>query len=220
VVRRAKGEDTPEPPVRTLLIDNYDSYTYNIFQELSVVNGGEYESISPFFVPAAASPERRRRAHCAFSGGRSKLTEARRSAAGGRAQRRVDVEGRLQPGVQGPGLRQHRHLAWPWISGLPRRHRCVCATVQTSSSAFGLFYFNFTYVVHVLFSGVCLRILLECGDVPILGVCLGHQVIFISTFLFQCCPCEFILDHKEIGMDHVAVALSEVAVLLLLSTCL
>jgi anthranilate/para-aminobenzoate synthase component II len=27
--------------VRTLLIDNYDSYTYNIFQELSVVNGGE-----------------------------------------------------------------------------------------------------------------------------------------------------------------------------------
>lgn len=25
--------------VRTLLIDNYDSYTYNIFQELSIVNG-------------------------------------------------------------------------------------------------------------------------------------------------------------------------------------
>ena len=45
-VRRAKGEEAPEPveaqvPVRTLLIDNYDSYTYNIFQELSVVNGGE-----------------------------------------------------------------------------------------------------------------------------------------------------------------------------------
>ena len=44
--RRAKGEEAPEPveaqvPVRTLLIDNYDSYTYNIFQELSVVNGGE-----------------------------------------------------------------------------------------------------------------------------------------------------------------------------------
>ncbi len=27
--------------VRTLLIDNYDSYTYNIYQELSVVNGGK-----------------------------------------------------------------------------------------------------------------------------------------------------------------------------------
>ena len=40
--RRDKGQDDAEaPPVRTLLIDNYDSYTYNIFQELSVVNGGE-----------------------------------------------------------------------------------------------------------------------------------------------------------------------------------
>ena len=27
--------------VRTLLIDNYDSYTYNIHQELSVINGGK-----------------------------------------------------------------------------------------------------------------------------------------------------------------------------------
>ena len=28
--------------VRTLLIDNYDSYTYNIFQELSIINGGKF----------------------------------------------------------------------------------------------------------------------------------------------------------------------------------
>lgn len=27
--------------VRTLLIDNYDSYTYNVFQELSIINGGK-----------------------------------------------------------------------------------------------------------------------------------------------------------------------------------
>lgn len=28
--------------VRTLLIDNYDSYTYNIFQELSIINGSKF----------------------------------------------------------------------------------------------------------------------------------------------------------------------------------
>jgi hypothetical protein len=28
-------------PIRTLLIDNYDSYTYNLFQLIAEVNGGE-----------------------------------------------------------------------------------------------------------------------------------------------------------------------------------
>ncbi|XP_073144357.1 aminodeoxychorismate synthase, chloroplastic isoform X3 [Henckelia pumila] len=61
--------------IRTLLIDNYDSYTYNIFQELSIING------------CPGSPA------CA-----------------------ADI-------------------------------------------------------------GICLRLLLECSDIPILGVCLGHQAL-------------------------------------------
>ena len=35
----------PMMPVRTVLIDNFDSYTYNLFQLLAEVNGGEASSI-------------------------------------------------------------------------------------------------------------------------------------------------------------------------------
>lgn len=35
-------EETQFRPVNTLLIDNYDSYTYNLYQYLAAVNGGTH----------------------------------------------------------------------------------------------------------------------------------------------------------------------------------
>ncbi|KAJ0045560.1 hypothetical protein Pint_06064 [Pistacia integerrima] len=94
--------------VRTLLIDNYDSYTYNIYQELSTING-------------------------------------------------------LPPVVV-------RNDEWTW--------RDICRYMY-EENAFD----------NIVISpgpgspacpadiGICLQLLLECWDVPILGVCLGHQAL-------------------------------------------
>ncbi|CAD6338459.1 unnamed protein product [Miscanthus lutarioriparius] len=103
-----QGEDTPEPPVRTLLIDNYDSYTYNIFQELSVVNG-----VPPVVV---------------------------------------------------------RNDEWTWRDVFNRVYKDRAFDNIVISPGPG----SPACPADI---GVCLRILLECGDVPILGVCLGHQAL-------------------------------------------
>ncbi|OEL24674.1 putative aminodeoxychorismate synthase, chloroplastic [Dichanthelium oligosanthes] len=121
--RRAKGEEAPEPveaqaqaPVRTLLIDNYDSYTYNIFQELSVVNG-----VPPVVV---------------------------------------------------------RNDEWTWRDVFNRVYKdrafdnIVISPGPGSPACPGDI-------------GVCLRILLECGDIPILGVCLGHQVVRYHSLVIE-----------------------------------
>ncbi|XP_071921562.1 aminodeoxychorismate synthase, chloroplastic-like isoform X1 [Coffea arabica] len=94
--------------IRTLLIDNYDSYTYNIFQELSIVNG-----VPPVVI---------------------------------------------------------RNDEWSWEDAYrvlyqeKAFHNIVISPgpgTPTCSADIG----------------ICLRVLLECRDIPILGVCLGHQAL-------------------------------------------
>ncbi|XP_031504188.1 aminodeoxychorismate synthase, chloroplastic isoform X2 [Nymphaea colorata] len=94
--------------VRTLLIDNYDSYTYNVYQELAVING----------VP--------------------------------------------------PVVIHNNEWNWEYICHLLYEEKAFDNIVlspgpgtPTSPSDIG----------------ICLRILRECKDVPILGICLGHQAL-------------------------------------------
>ncbi|XWS56446.1 hypothetical protein CRYUN_Cryun09bG0086000 [Craigia yunnanensis] len=94
--------------VRTLLIDNYDSYTYNIYQELSVING-----LPPVVV---------RNDEWTWKDIFHFLYE----------------EGAFDNIVISPG---------------PGSPTCPADI------------------------GVCLQLLLECWDIPILGVCLGHQAL-------------------------------------------
>ncbi|VAI91160.1 unnamed protein product [Triticum turgidum subsp. durum] len=108
---RAGGDEGPgpeEPPVRTLLIDNYDSYTYNIFQELSVVNG----------VP--------------------------------------------------PVVVRNDEWAWRDVYHWVYKKRAFDNIVISPGPGSPACPTDI---------GVCLRILCECGDIPILGVCLGHQAL-------------------------------------------
>ncbi|KAL7001208.1 aminodeoxychorismate synthase [Sarracenia purpurea var. burkii] len=94
--------------VRTLLIDNYDSYTYNIYQELSVING-------------------------------------------------------LPPVVV-------RNDEWTWEDIYHYLYEEKAFDNIVISPGPG----SPTCPADI---GICLKLLLECRDIPILGVCLGHQAL-------------------------------------------
>lgn len=94
--------------VRTLLIDNYDSYTYNVYQELSVING----------VP--------------------------------------------------PVVVRNDEWSWEEICHYLYEERAFDNIVISPGPG------SPTCPGDI---GVCLRLLLECRDIPILGVCLGHQAL-------------------------------------------
>lgn len=94
--------------VRTLLIDNYDSYTYNIYQELSVING-----VPPVVIQ---NDDWTWEELCYY----------------------LYEENAFDNIVLSPG------------PGSPACPEDI---------------------------GICLQILRECRDIPILGVCLGHQAL-------------------------------------------
>ncbi|KAK9097503.1 hypothetical protein Sjap_023000 [Stephania japonica] len=94
--------------VKTLLIDNYDSYTYNIYQELSVING----------VP--------------------------------------------------PVVVRNDELTWEQIQYLLYEDQAFDNIVISPGPG------SPTCPADI---GICLQVLLGCKDIPILGVCLGHQAL-------------------------------------------
>ncbi|XP_026458152.1 aminodeoxychorismate synthase, chloroplastic-like [Papaver somniferum] len=94
--------------VRTLLIDNYDSYTYNIYQELSVING----------VP--------------------------------------------------PVVVHNDELTWEFLQHYLYEEKAFDNIVISPGPGSPMCPADI---------GICLQILLKCKDIPILGVCLGHQAL-------------------------------------------
>ncbi|KAJ3698689.1 hypothetical protein LUZ61_002394 [Rhynchospora tenuis] len=107
-VRREGAGEGDHELVRTLLIDNYDSYTYNIFQELTVVN-----RVAPVVI-------------------------------------------------------YNDEWTWEYIYDCLYEKKAFDNIVISPGPGSPMCADDI---------GVCLHILRECGDIPILGVCLGHQAL-------------------------------------------
>ncbi|KAL2611619.1 hypothetical protein R1flu_023311 [Riccia fluitans] len=103
----SKGS-TAEVPIRTLILDNYDSYTYNLYQLLSVING------------------------------------------------------------VAPVVLRNDEVTWEELHFLLYEKRAFDNVVISPGPG------SPTCASDI---GLCLQLLKECSDIPILGVCLGHQAL-------------------------------------------
>lgn len=103
-----KEKELNSKQVRTLLIDNYDSYTYNIFQLLAVVNG-----VAPIVV-------------------------------------------------------KNDELTWEYLHHILYEEHAFDNIVISPGPG------SPTCAADI---GICMRMLYECKDIPILGICLGHQAL-------------------------------------------
>ncbi|KAI6676481.1 hypothetical protein NL676_037277 [Syzygium grande] len=119
-VVKKQVEERPKKPefVRTLLIDNYDSYTYNIYQELSVISMGVKDHKGIGYLPPVVI----------------------------------------------------RNDSWTWKDIYHHLYEENAFDNIVISPGPG----SPTCPADV---GICLQLLLECTDIPILGVCLGHEAL-------------------------------------------
>ncbi|KAG6552119.1 hypothetical protein Mapa_006428 [Marchantia paleacea] len=101
-------QSTSKEPIRTLILDNYDSYTYNLYQLLSVING------------------------------------------------------------VAPVVLRNDEITWEELCYLLYEKRAFHNVVISPGPG------SPTCASDI---GVCLELLKECSDIPILGVCLGHQAL-------------------------------------------
>ncbi|KAK6137958.1 hypothetical protein DH2020_028301 [Rehmannia glutinosa] len=139
--------------VRTLLIDNYDSYTYNIYQELSVINGCKL-IVESSYEDGKRGIDRRKPSFY-----ETKLNFVCLK----------DLGITEQPFHRLPPVVIHND-EWSWEDVCHYLYEEKAFDNIVISPGPG----SPTCPADV---GICLRLLRECTDIPILGVCLGHQAL-------------------------------------------